>query len=108
MERQNRRVKQELGRPSSFEPQDDEEREIEGMFRDGTIARAIEKARRKGTSSVTVKVDAKPVKVPVTMRLDALTVAVLKDRARSEGLRYQSLVNSVLHKFVTGKLVERK
>lgn len=31
----------------------------------------------------------------------------IKDRAKREGLRYQTFVKSILHKYVTGQLVER-
>jgi predicted DNA binding CopG/RHH family protein len=31
----------------------------------------------------------------------------IKARARSEGLKYQTLVKSILHKYVTGQLVEK-
>jgi predicted DNA binding CopG/RHH family protein len=32
----------------------------------------------------------------------------IRDIAREEGLPYQSLISSVLHKYATGRLVERK
>ncbi len=32
----------------------------------------------------------------------------IKEQAAKEGLRYQTLVKSVLHKYVTGQLVEKK
>ncbi len=31
----------------------------------------------------------------------------LKDKAEEEGIPYQTLITSVLHKYVTGKLVSR-
>jgi predicted DNA binding CopG/RHH family protein len=40
----------------------------------------------------------------VTLRLTAADLAALKVRAAREGLPYQTLIASVLHKYVTGQL----
>jgi predicted DNA binding CopG/RHH family protein len=34
-------------------------------------------------------------------------IQMLKSRAMEEGIPYQTLVSSVLHKYITGKLVEK-
>jgi predicted DNA binding CopG/RHH family protein len=44
----------------------------------------------------------------INIRLSAATLASLKARAAEEGLPYQTLVGSVLHKYATGRLVERR
>ncbi len=108
MEKQNRRTKSVRDVPSVWEPQDQTEREIETMFRDGTIAKIVERAKIRGPMKWKNSKSVKPVKIPVTIRIDKLTLLVLKDQARDEGLRYQSLVNSVLHKYIMGNLIERK
>jgi predicted DNA binding CopG/RHH family protein len=43
----------------------------------------------------------------LNLRLSSLTVEELKSRAHEEGLHYQTLIASVLHKFITGRLVEK-
>jgi predicted DNA binding CopG/RHH family protein len=43
----------------------------------------------------------------MNIRIAPSELAQLKARAQREGLKYQSLVESVLHKYVTGQLVER-
>jgi predicted DNA binding CopG/RHH family protein len=108
VEKQNKRVKLSPEFSSTWEPLDDEERELEEMFENGTIAKALEKRSLKNAKTRQQKTTAQPNKVPVTIRLDKLTLLVLKDRAQTEGLRYQSLINAVLHRFITGQLVERK
>ena len=40
-------------------------------------------------------------------RIDAEELSRLKQRAEREGLRYQTLVKSVIHKYLTGQLVDR-
>lgn len=45
-------------------------------------------------------------KVPVTIRLDAGLVAAIKDEAERTGLPYQSLINSILHRYIQGDFSE--
>jgi predicted DNA binding CopG/RHH family protein len=42
----------------------------------------------------------------MNIRISAADLERIKERAAREGLKYQSLVKSVLHKYVTGQLVE--
>lgn len=44
----------------------------------------------------------------INIRLSDIDLSRLKRRAVEEGLAYQTLIASVLHKFVTGKLVSRR
>ena len=44
----------------------------------------------------------------VNIRLSTLDLANIQARAAEEGIPYQTLMASVLHKFVTGRLHERK
>jgi predicted DNA binding CopG/RHH family protein len=44
----------------------------------------------------------------VNIRLSTLDLADIQARAAEEGVPYQTLMASVLHKFVTGRLHERK
>ena len=43
----------------------------------------------------------------MNIRITPSELEQIKARAKTEGLRYQSLVKSILHKYVTGQLVER-
>ena len=43
----------------------------------------------------------------LNIRLSAPVLESLRARAAEEGLPYQTLIASVLHKFVTGRLVDR-
>lgn len=53
------------------------------------------------------KVHPEASKIAVHIRLDASVVAELKDEAERMGLPYQTLINSVLHRFVNGDLVDK-
>jgi predicted DNA binding CopG/RHH family protein len=43
----------------------------------------------------------------MNIRIAPTELAQIKARAEKEGLKYQTLVKSVLHKYVTGQLVDR-
>ena len=43
----------------------------------------------------------------MNIRVAGKDIELLKAKALEEGIPYQTLVSSVLHKFVTGKLVEK-
>ncbi|HBD93499.1 MAG: antitoxin [Spirochaetes bacterium GWF1_31_7] len=42
----------------------------------------------------------------INIRISKRDVEMLKTKALEEGLPYQTLVTSILHKYVTGKMVE--
>jgi predicted DNA binding CopG/RHH family protein len=44
----------------------------------------------------------------MNIRIAPSELAQIKAKAEREGLKYQTLVKSVLHKYLTGQLVERK
>ncbi len=43
----------------------------------------------------------------MNIRIDEFELQRIKDFAQNEGLRYQAFVRSVLHKYITGQLVEK-
>jgi predicted DNA binding CopG/RHH family protein len=47
-------------------------------------------------------------KAAITIRLDAIVLSDIKDEAERMGLPYQTLINSVLHRFTTGELIDKK
>ena len=44
----------------------------------------------------------------MNIRIDEAELERIKAKAAQEGLKYQSFVKSILHKYITGQLVERK
>jgi predicted DNA binding CopG/RHH family protein len=43
----------------------------------------------------------------MNIRIDPYELEKIKERAAREGLRYQTFVKSILHKYITGQLVEK-
>lgn len=46
-------------------------------------------------------------KVAITIRLDGALLDDIKNEALRMGLPYQSFINSILHRFVTGELIDK-
>ena len=44
----------------------------------------------------------------MNIRINSAELDLIKKRASMEGLKYQSFVKSILHKYITGQLVESK
>jgi len=44
----------------------------------------------------------------MNIRIDPRELDLIRERAAKEGLKYQTLVKSILHKYATGQLVERR
>jgi len=55
-----------------------------------------------------VKVDADAAKIPISIRLDGAVLADLRSEAERLGIPYQTLISSVLHRYIKGELVDPK
>ncbi len=85
---------------------DDEEREILDAYREGRLERiALSREDIEGyreAARATARKDQR-----VNIRMSSNDLEDLKVRALQEGVPYQTLMASVLHKFVSGRLVEK-
>ena len=83
-----------------------EEKEILKAFESGKLKQAKnaneERAMHKAVAKATFKKDAR-----INIRLSLRDLRALQARALKEELPYQSLVSSMLHKFVDGQLIEK-
>ena len=55
-----------------------------------------------------VKVDADAAKIPISIRLEGAVLADLRSEAERLGIPYQTLISSVLHRYIKGKLIDPK
>lgn len=85
---------------------DKEEKEILSAFESGMLKKAkgsgLELRRHKQYAEATFKKDAR-----INIRLSSRDLRALQARALKEGIPYQTLVASVLHKYVDGQLVTK-
>lgn len=83
-----------------------EEKEILEAFESGQLKRvkgaAGKIAEHQKSAEATFKKDAR-----INIRLSSRDLRALQARALREGIPYQTLVSSVLHKFVDGQLVDK-
>ena len=66
--------------------------------------RPVSAERREQIESIIQKVRKNQA---ISLRLSEFDLELLKKRAESEGLPYQTLISSVLHKYVTDQLFDR-
>jgi len=82
------------------------EKEILEAFEKGTLKQSENVVRdirqHKAVAEATFKKDAR-----INIRLSSRDLRSLQTRALREGMPYQTLVSSVLHKFVDGQLVDK-
>ncbi|MBC1259988.1 hypothetical protein FQK07_01665 [Synechococcus sp. BSF8S] len=84
---------------------DHEEQEILEAFEAGTlrsVATAAERSRLESSARVTQTKDQR-----INIRLTSEDLGALRARALQEGIPYQTLISSVLHKYVSGRLLDR-
>ncbi len=61
-----------------------------------------EKEKYRAYAQATFKKDRR-----VNIRISSKNLEALQQKALEEGIPYQTLIGSILHKYVTGRLVER-
>lgn len=83
-----------------------EEQDILDAFRDGTLKRSRGASqigkRHTEYAEATLKKDAR-----INIRLSSKDLRGLQKKALAEGIPYQTLVASILHKYVEGRLQEK-
>jgi predicted DNA binding CopG/RHH family protein len=78
------------------------EREIENN------AEHYVKATKKAQQRIKRIISKANEKNRVTLRLNNQTLELIKRKAQEEGLPYQTLISSILHKYVNDKLLDEK
>jgi predicted DNA binding CopG/RHH family protein len=86
---------------------DEEEQEILDAFEAGKLKRvpnmAQEIAKLRAAATATFQKDSR-----INIRISSRDLRMLQKRALMEGLPYQTLIASLLHKYVEGRLVEQR
>lgn len=85
---------------------DKEEKEILESFEQGEWRSVDDKNRLSQLQSYAKATLAKDKRI--TLRLSSLDLDAIQVKAIEEGIPYQTLISSILHKYITGRLVERR
>ncbi len=84
---------------------DPEEQALLDAFDEGILTQVSdlksELKRHKGYAAATFQKDSR-----INIRISSKDLRLLQKRALSEGLPYQTLISSLLHKYVEGRLTE--
>ena len=80
---------------------DDEERELEHL----DVSTAVPEAERLAAVE-SFRAAANTGRRPLSVRIESSDIAALKRLAEREGIPYQTLLGSIVHKYVTGTLVD--
>jgi predicted DNA binding CopG/RHH family protein len=85
---------------------DEEEKEILEAFESGKLVPVADKeavvARLQSYADASLRKDRR-----VNIRITGHDLVALQNIALEEGIPYQTLMSSILHKYVTGRLIER-
>ena len=65
----------------------------------------LKKLRKRSTP---LKVDPRANKVPISLRIDASVLIDIKTEAQRLGIPYQTLIGSILHRYIQGDFIDRK
>ena len=94
-------------RAAKMKKLDAEEQEILDAFEAGTLKRSAnakaEIKRHQEYAAATLQKDSR-----INIRISSKDLRSLQKRALQEGLPYQTLIASLLHKYVEGRLVESR
>ena len=95
---------------AKYDPEyiDEEERDlIEGISEEG-LRRINSPTKQEQVEIRNAAKDFIKQEAKMNIRIDPLELAKIKERASREGLRYQTFIKSILHKYLTGQLVEKE
>ncbi len=85
---------------------DDEEKEILESFEKGEWESVGDSNRLAQLQSYAKSTIAKDKRI--TLRLSSMVLDAIQAKAIEEGIPYQTFISSILHKYITGKLIERR
>ena len=86
---------------------DAEEREILEKFERGELRRAADADHHVAAAPETARNTFRKTR-RVNLRVTERVFNLAQERAREEGIPYQTLLSSVIHKYLSGRLTERR
>jgi len=87
---------------------DNEEKELIHSLDDIDLTQIATDKENSELLQKTAKAFAKKEETKMNIRISSKELEKIKARAEQEGLKYQTFIKGVLHKYITGQLVEEK
>ena len=85
-----------------------EEKIIETDLEKGEWIEASKEELKRLENNAKYSIATKRKEARISLRMSQIDVRLLKSEAEKEGLGYQTLINSILHKYITGQLVDQR
>ena len=54
------------------------------------------------------KIDTEAIRIMISLKIDANNLAEVKNEAERLGMPYQTLLNSIIHRYINGELIDKK
>jgi predicted DNA binding CopG/RHH family protein len=86
----------------------DEEREIEASMASGEWVSVGDKYKKTLEDAAKQTISEQRKEARVNIRMTEHQLGMVKSEAEREGIPYQTLMSSILHKYLTGQLVDRR
>ncbi len=87
---------------------DNEEKEIMESLNGMDLSQIKTDEENSKLLQETAKAFVKKEETKMNIRISSKELEKIKERAEQEGLKYQTFIKSILHKYITGQLVEDK
>ena len=87
---------------------DDEEKVLMESLDDLDLTKIEHDVGNSKALQKSAKAFMKKEETKMNIRISASELQKIKEKAEQEGLKYQTFIKSVLHKYITGQLVEEK
>lgn len=88
--------------PKAFEPLDDEEKALMEAIEKGETQRDLAKEKRMKKMKFVI---AGPVARNVTIHMQQEDIDGMKKKAAEAGIPYQTLINTVIHRYLNGGII---
>jgi predicted DNA binding CopG/RHH family protein len=86
---------------------DDEEREMMESFESIDVVKLKPPTKAEQEEIKSAAKEFMKNNTKMNIRIDPFELAKIKEQAELAGLKYQTFIKSVLHKYITGQLVEK-
>ena len=87
---------------------DNEEKDLEKAINKIDITKLSTPSTKKQSKFKSAAANFIKKETKMNIRINSFELDEIKKRAEIEGLKYQPFIKSVLHKYITGQLIEKK
>jgi len=87
---------------------DNEEQELMDSLDNIDLSQIVNDKKNSKLLQKSAKAFVKKEETKMNIRISSSELEKIKESAEKEGLKYQTFIKSILHKYITGQLVEEK